>query len=193
MMQMSAKRSSHPPGSVRIVGGRWRGRRIPVSDFGGIRPTPDRVRETLFNWLAPVLDGARCLDLFAGTGVLGLEALSRGAAESRFVEKNPAAGNALQAELEKLDCDGATLVAGNALAFLKQDPSPFDIVFVDPPFDSLDLGNLCTLLDEGWLSRGAHVYLELSKRSEMPPLPDRWDLTHEKVAGEVRFGLARRA
>jgi 16S rRNA (guanine966-N2)-methyltransferase len=192
-MQMSAKRSSRPPGSVRIVGGRWRGRRIPVSDVGGIRPTPDRVRETLFNWLAPVLDGARCLDLFAGTGVLGLEALSRGAVESRFVEKNPAAGNALQAELEKLDCDGATLVAGNALAFLKQDPSPFDIVFVDPPFDSLDLGNLCTLLDEGWLSRGAHVYLELSKRSEMPPLPDRWDLTHEKVAGEVRFGLARRA
>lgn len=140
----------------------------------------------------PIIDGARCLDLFAGTGVMGLEALSRGASEAWFVEKNSAAAAALEAVLEQLDCSRATVTADNALAFLNREPSPFDLVFVDPPFESLDLENLCTLLEEGWLSPGARVYLELGKRSDLPALPAHWGIDREKTAGEVRFVLAKR-
>jgi 16S rRNA (guanine966-N2)-methyltransferase len=179
------------PGAVRIIGGAWRGRRLAVLDAPGLRPTADRIRETLFNWLAPVIPGARCLDLFAGTGALGLEALSRGAAEVCFVERQTAVARALEASLQRLGCDTARVVVADALRFLAGPAQRFDIVFLDPPFDEgVALGNLCTLLGTGWLGRDARVYLEMPRDHDLPELPSGWTVLREKSAGEVRYALA---
>ncbi len=182
-----------PAGEVRIIGGTWRGRRLPVVDAQGLRPTADRVRETLFNWLAPVLSGMRCLDLFAGTGALGLEALSRGAAEVCFVERQPAVAQALEASLRRLDCRSARVVVADARHFLAGEFQSFDLVFLDPPFGDVDLGDLCKLLDNGWLNSNARVYLELPRSMALPQLPPSWTVLREKTAGQVRFALAGRA
>jgi 16S rRNA (guanine966-N2)-methyltransferase len=190
---MPAKRSSVRTGKVRIIGGRWRRRLIPVPPDADVRPTPDRVRETLFNWLAPVVEGARCLDLFAGTGALGIEALSRGASEAWFVERHARAAGVLEQFLHKLDCQNSVVVTGDALPFLQRTPQPFDLVFLDPPFDRVDLKNLCTLLDRGWLRPGAHIYLERSKQSDLPELPADWQVLRERAAGDVRYTLARKS
>ena len=193
MSPMGPKRKSvGRTGSVRIVGGRWRGRRINLDPDAEIRPTADRIRETLFNWLAPVISGMRCLDLFAGTGALGLEALSRGAAEAVFVEKNAAATNALEDWLDRVDCRTASVIGGDALGFLNESPTPFDLVFLDPPFGAIDLENLCTLLERSWLAPGAWIYLELGRRTDLPELPPTWGVVREKTAGQVRFALAKR-
>jgi 16S rRNA (guanine966-N2)-methyltransferase len=178
-------------GSVRIIGGRWRGRRVPVADAEALRPTPDRVRETLFNWLAVTLPGARCLDLYAGTGVLGLEALSRGAAEAVFVEQVQAVARQLEQSLAMLAARNARVVAADAATFLQGSAAAFDIVFLDPPYGT-GLGNLCTLLGRGWLAPGARVYLESSRAEALPELPAGWQLLREKTAGQVRFALAER-
>jgi len=182
------------PGALRIIAGEWRGRRLPVADAAGLRPTPDRVRETLFNWLAPVLPGMRCLDLFAGTGALGLEALSRGARQACFVEVQPALALALEQLLARLGCGPgrASVACRDALHYLAGPPEPFDLVFLDPPFGAMDLGRLCTLLDGGWLADGAFIYLEMAREASLPPLPAGWKLLREKEAGQVRYALARR-
>lgn len=178
-------------GFVRIIGGRWRGRRLTVPPGTAVRPTPDRVRETLFNWLGPVLEGARCLDLFAGTGALGLEAVSRGAAHACFVERDPALAGALRRAIAGLGAE-ARVVPGDALRWLARTPAEcFDLVFLDPPFDGPDPANLCTLLARGWLCSGAVVYLESSRRSPPPSLPPGWSWWRQQTAGDVRFGLAR--
>ncbi|MCC7257137.1 MAG: 16S rRNA (guanine(966)-N(2))-methyltransferase RsmD [Gammaproteobacteria bacterium] len=182
-----------PPGEVRIIGGIWRARRLPVAGVPELRPSPDRVRETLFNWLAPVLPGMRCLDLFAGTGVLGLEALSRGAATACFVERNTLAAREIEASLRRLGCTVGRVVVGDARRFLAGRPEPFDLVFLDPPFGAVDLGDLCTLLDDGWLAPGARVYLEMPRDAVLPVLPPRWSVQREKTAGQVRFALAGRS
>ncbi|MBW7929888.1 MAG: 16S rRNA (guanine(966)-N(2))-methyltransferase RsmD [Gammaproteobacteria bacterium] len=182
------------PGTLRIIAGEWRGRRVPVGDAAGLRPTPDRIRETLFNWLAPVLPGMHCLDLFAGTGALGLEALSRGAAQACFVEAQPALARALEQALARLGCEPARarVVRADALQYLAGPPRAFDLVFLDPPFGAVDLGRLCTLLDGGWLADGARIYLEMARSASLPPLPPGWELLREKEAGQVRYALARR-
>lgn len=187
---MAKARRGAPPGEVRIIGGEWRGRRVPVAVASGLRPTADRVRETLFNWLAPVVPGARCLDLFAGTGALGLEALSRGAAATVFVERNGEVARVLEASLARLGARGARVVATDAQRFLAGAPQPFDVVFLDPPFGEFALGDLCTLLARGWLAAGARVYLEMPGGEALPPLPPGWELLREKVAGQVRYALA---
>ena len=134
---MNAARHGGPAGSVRIIGGRWRGTRLPVVDADGLRPTSDRVRETLFNWLQPVLRGARVLDLFAGSGALGFEAVSRGAGSAVLVERDARLAAMLRDSLARLDAGGQVEVAqSDALAWLRG-PAPkqrFDVVFVDPPF-----------------------------------------------------------
>lgn len=190
---MGRNTSSSRPGRLRIIGGRWRGHRISLPARAGIRPTGDRIRETLFNWLAPFIDGARCLDLFAGSGALGLEALSRGAGETVFVEHDSGVANRLEQTLEQLGCRDATVVRGDALEFLRGAPTPFDVVFLDPPFGEMDLGNLCTLLERGWLSREARIYLETGRADRLPALPPGWTVAREKTAGQVRFALVRRA
>ena len=179
-------------GSVRIIAGRWRGRRVALAPGAGTRPTSDRVRETLFNWLMPVIEGARCLDLFAGTGALGIEALSRGAAEVWFVEQSQDVVEQLQISLVELGAENDRLVVADALSFLSGRPRAFDIVFLDPPFQGLDIENLCTLLEGGWLAPGARIYLELSRQQELPALPPNWRVVREKTAGHVRFALAER-
>jgi len=178
-------------GNVRIISGRWRGRKIPLADATAIRPTPDRVRETLFNWLAPDIAESRCLDLYAGSGVLGLEALSRGAGEVVFVDQLPAVTRQLATLLETLEVGHCLVCQADAERYLGNTPSPFDIVFLDPPFGT-GLAKLCKLLAGGWLAPGARVYLELNRKEPLPDLPPDWRLLREKTAGQVRFALAQR-
>jgi 16S rRNA (guanine966-N2)-methyltransferase len=185
-------RANKQPAAVRVIAGRWRGRKLAVHG-SGIRPTGDRVRETLFNWLAPGLAGARCLDWFAGSGALGIEALSRGAAHCVFVERDPGAVRALRACLARLDTTAAEVFAGEATALLATVQGPFDIVFVDPPFDGPDIGNLCTLLEQsGLLADSSRIYLEMRRTSESPALPPNWRSLRHKNAGQVSFMLAER-
>ena len=181
-----------PPGRVRIVAGKWRGRFLDVADAPGLRPTGERIRETLFNWLAPRLQGARCLDLFAGTGVLGLEALSRGAAEAVLVERSARALAALERSIGTLDAGDARLCPGDAWRFLREEtPRPFDIVFLDPPYADARLDELCRLLvDRQWLADHAAVYFEQAAGRERPALPEGWEVRREKTAGAVRYFLA---
>jgi 16S rRNA (guanine966-N2)-methyltransferase len=174
------------PGSVRIIAGHWRGRRIRVPDGALVRPTPDRVRETLFNWLRDTLDGARCLDLYAGTGVLGFEALSRGAAEVTFVERDAALADALRAQAAKLGGEARIERRDVAQLLRERPPSRFDVVFLDPPFD-VALEPTLELLPP-WLADGALIYVERPNRAGLPELPNAaW--RKRSRAGAVSFGL----
>jgi 16S rRNA (guanine966-N2)-methyltransferase len=175
---------------LRIIGGTWRGRRLRFPPRDEIRPTPDRVRETLFNWLAPRVPGARCLDLFAGSGALGLEALSRGAARVTFVERDAIAVRELRARLAEWGANGAIVEHSDALRFLAGSAEPFDIVFLDPPFASTLLGDSCRLLEERhWLSAGALVYVETDAHTGLPPLPQTWQVSKTRQAGAVGYHL----
>lgn len=183
--------SGAPPGRLRIVAGKWRGRRLPVADEPGLRPTSERIRETLFNWLAATLEGARCLDLFAGSGALGFEALSRGAGRVVFVESSARAVEALKDSASLLEASGAEIVRGDALQFLQGEPQRFDVVFLDPPFATDRLTDLCRLLDEAdWLADGARVYLEQDRHRPLPTMPAGWTISRDKTAGRVRYALA---
>lgn len=151
------------------------------------------MRETVFNWLAPMIEGARCMDLFAGTGALGLEALSRGAREVVFVERHPEAVTQLRAHLETLGSAPAgagTLVQADALSYLAGLPTPCDVVFLDPPFRQGLLRPCCDRLVQGWLRPGARVYLEAEREAGPPALPPGFALLRSKVAGEVGYYLA---
>jgi 16S rRNA (guanine966-N2)-methyltransferase len=190
------KTESKAPGgrnSVRIIGGSWRGRRVNFPDIPGLRPTPDRVRETLFNWLQHDIAGARCLDLFAGSGALGLEALSRGARELVFVEQAVAAARGLQEQLIHLGAASKGQVAEmGATRFLRTPAAPFDIAFLDPPFGRDALAEYVPMLDTGnWLKTGGLVYLENEKTAGVPLLPPHWEMLKSKAAGEVGYHLAR--
>jgi len=178
-------------GRFRIIAGQWRGRRLPFPALEGVRPTADRVRETLFNWLAPVIEGARCLDLFAGSGALGLEALSRGAAAVTFVDREPRLIRAIAAHLDTLGCETGSTLCAEAATYLAARPEPFDIVFLDPPFDSGPLDALCqTISDAGVLSPGGRVYLEQDAANPPPKLPPGWEMLRSARAGNVRYHLA---
>jgi 16S rRNA (guanine966-N2)-methyltransferase len=181
------------PGRLRIVAGIWRSRLLEIAAVPGLRPTAERIRETLFNWLVPHMHGARCLDLFAGTGALGLEALSRGAGEVVFVEKSAAAAKALRANVALLEATGADVCQADALEYLAAaGASPFDIVFLDPPFAADMLEDLCSLLDETSLVKnGSLVYLEDDRARPPVNLPESWTLLKSKTAGNVRYALAQ--
>jgi 16S rRNA (guanine966-N2)-methyltransferase len=179
--------------SVRIIAGAWRGRRIHFPDMPALRPTPDRVRETLFNWLQRSITDARVLDLFAGSGALGLEALSRGAKQAVFVEQFPPAARALQEQLVRFGgaAKGRILEMG-AARYLRTPGQPFDIVFLDPPFGTNALAEYIPLLDTGdWLKVGSLVYLENERAAGIPALPGHWELLKSKSAGEVGYHLVR--
>ena len=180
-------------GRIRIIGGSLRNSRLEVPELPGLRPTPERVRETLFNWLAPVLDGARCLDLCAGTGALGIEALSRGAASVQFVERDAQAAQALRANLARLKVAGGQVAMLEAQAFLHGTAQAYDLVFLDPPFALALWPALARQLEQGgWLAERGWIYVE-SPRGQAPALPPNWQLHREGHAGEVRFALYRRA
>lgn len=184
-------RGTKDAGRLRIVGGRYRGRRLPVPVNTGLRPTADRVRETLFNWLQPVIEGSRCLDLFAGSGALGFEAASRGASEVVMIERSDSVARVLTTNARDLDATQVLVLREDALRWLSGKGEPFDVVFLDPPFDKGLLGPSCALLSAGgWLTEGALVYLEEQARQELPALPRGWRLIRDKRAGQVRFALA---
>ncbi|MEA3639888.1 MAG: 16S rRNA (guanine(966)-N(2))-methyltransferase RsmD [Lamprobacter sp.] len=180
------------PGRIRIIGGCWRGRRLPVASQPGLRPTPDRVRETLFNWLAPVIEGSRCLDCFAGSGALGLEAASRGAARVIQIERSPAVVGMLRANGAALGAQQLSVYAADALAWLTRSPvTPFDICFLDPPFAAdLLAPTLEMLAQRGWLAASARVYVETDSATALPVLPTDWRWLRDKRAGQVRYALA---
>ncbi len=179
--------------TLRIIGGEWRGRRIRFPGTGGIRPTPDRVRETLFNWLMAKVPGSRCLDLFAGSGALGLEALSRGAAQVTFVERECESAARLRETASMLAPGRATVVEADALAWLAGAQPPFDIVFLDPPFAAGVITEAMQRLDaHGLLALDACIYLEMPASAGSPELPAGWQLHRSGRAGAVGYHLARR-
>jgi 16S rRNA (guanine966-N2)-methyltransferase len=180
---------------LRIIGGKWRGRKLDFPDVPGLRPTPDRVRETLFNWLQADIVGSRCLDLFAGSGALGLEALSRGAARAALVDESRAVTRQLEAHLHTLECSDAVVVNGKALEFLQRGPgdTAYDVVLLDPPFRQGLVPACAALLEEkGWLAPNALIYLETESELHELPLPEHWEMLREKVAGQVCYRLAIR-
>ncbi|QNK00303.1 16S rRNA (guanine(966)-N(2))-methyltransferase RsmD [Dyella telluris] len=180
-------------GRIRIIGGQLRNSRLDVPDLPGLRPTPERVRETLFNWLAPVISGAQCLDLCAGTGALGIEALSRGAAGVQFVERDARAAQALRENLKRLKTEGGQVAAADAQAYLLAAARPFGLVFLDPPFAQELWTPLANRLEEGgWLTPSAWIYIEAPRQSA-PVLPASWAPHREGAAGDVRFALYRRS
>lgn len=186
-------RSAHAPrGEVRIIGGAWRSRRLAFPASDGLRPTPDRVRETVFNWLAPHLPGAACLDLFAGSGAFGFEALSRAAARAVLVEKRLEVVAALRHNREQLKAEHADIVHADAADFLRGPAAAFDVVFLDPPYAGGLLAPCIELLEtRGWLQPDAFIYLE-ALHGETPALPATWQLVRSKTAGQVGYHLARR-
>ena len=187
----SKKTAPAAPNRLRIVGGLWRGMRIDFPAIEAIRPSPDRVRETLFNWLQAQIVGTRCLDLFAGSGALGIEALSRGASEVTFVDREPQVGRHLTQTLQRLGATGASVEIEEATRFLNRPPRPFDVVFLDPPFASALLQAAFTRLPQGWLSPEAHIYVECPADTPLPPLPAGWSVYRSKQAGQVGYHLLR--
>lgn len=179
---------------LRIIGGEWRGRKLRFPDVPNLRPTPDRVRETIFNWLAPMIHGARCLDLFAGSGALGLEALSRGAAFTTFVDSHKKATSALKEHLEMLNSNhNADVLQMDGVKFLKSDEQQYDLVFLDPPYHLDFMQKVVPLLEENnGLNENAMLYLEIEKRQTLPELPANWKKLKEKTAGEVNYFLYQR-
>jgi 16S rRNA (guanine966-N2)-methyltransferase len=177
--------------SLRIIGGQWRGRKLVFAPVPGLRPTTDRVRETLFNWLAPVIHQARCLDLFAGSGALGLEALSRGASYCDFVDLAAPATGQLAAHLASLGAtDRARCHRLAAADFLQRGPQPYDIVFVDPPFGKALVGPACAQLEAMQLLRpDALVYVETATSEGPPAVPANWRPHRDRTAGGVSYRL----
>ena len=190
MPNRSAEKKSQP-GRLRIVAGNWRSRLLQIAAVPGLRPTSARIRETLFNWLAPRIAGARCLDLCAGTGALGIEALSRGAAHCVFVEKSAPAVAILRSNIAMLKASGASVHAMDARHFLQRTREPaFDIVFLDPPFAAGMLPELCRLLESGTLlADDARIYLEEDRATPACELPPCWQVLKSANAGNVRYSL----
>ena len=180
-------------GTVRIIAGQWRGRRLKVPDEQHLRPTPDRVRETLFNWLSPYIAGARCLDLFAGSGVLGFEALSRGAAAAVLVDESLVVVELLQEQLALFKASNGEVCRASIPQQLKLSALPFDVVFLDPPYQSGLLLPTCHYLEEqGFLADGALLYLEASEAIHQHDLPTGWQIIKSARAGQVAFHLVKR-
>ena len=180
-------------GRLRIVAGNWRSRLLRIADVPGLRPSSERIRETLFNWLAPGIHGARCLDLFAGTGALGLEALSRGAKIAVFVEKSARAVRTLQDNIETLEAEGGVVLQMDAMEYLDREQSErFNVVFLDPPFTADLLEESCRRLAErDMLAEGGYIYLEQPRNKPQPDLPDGWQVLKNKTAGNVRYMLVQ--
>jgi len=177
---------------LRIIGGRWRGRKLAFAPQPGLRPTPDRVRETLFNWLAPVIRGARCLDLFAGSGALGFEAASRGASRCVLIERDAQVVHMLCEQVNRIGAQQVQVIEADAPEWLSAEAQPFDIVFLDPPFQAGLLPDCMRLLEGGgWLAPQAWIYLE-SGPDLQPVMPEHWEMYRQRRAGQVSYRLVRR-
>lgn len=191
--QQNTSQKKPSTGFVRIISGLWRGRKLPVHDAEGLRPTTDRVKETLFNWLAQDVPQAKCLDLFAGSGGLGFEAASRQADNVTMIELNPNAFNQLEKNIAALNSDNLTAINSDALSFLQQAGTPHHVVFIDPPFRKGLLEQTVTLLESnGWLANDAMIYIETEKELALEGIPTNWHLHREKTAGQVSYRLFER-
>ena len=177
-------------GKLRIIAGEWRSRKLPVADVPGLRPTTDRVRETLFNWLQHSIVQARCLDLFAGTGALGFEATSRGAAEVLMIERDRKAFTNLQQSIEILKTEKVKVIQADALNWLEKTDQVFDIIFIDPPFDqNLVPETLEKLMRSSCVQKGSLIYLEEKKQAAELPKPESLEIIKQGKAGQVRYSL----
>ena len=191
---MSKRVRKSSAGKLRIIGGMWRSRFLQVADLPGLRPTTDRVRETLFNWLQNDVPGAHCLDLFAGSGALSFESASRGAASVTMIENQRQAAEILSVNIQDLKAENIQLLQRDALNWLSS-PSAikYDVVFIDPPYDSDYLAKACELLEsQQHLSEFACIYLEMNRKQDLPVLPENWNVVREKKAGQVSYYLVRR-
>lgn len=195
MRKTKPKQQSKATGFIRIISGQYRGRKLPVHDIEGLRPTTDRVKETLFNWLMMDIRDAKVMDCFAGAGSLGFEALSRFAAQATFIELDRSAAKQLRANTELLQLENAEIINSDAISQLKDNRSgqQFDVVFVDPPFRKNLLSPCCQLLEnQAWLTEQALIYVEF-EREARPDFPANWSIVKEKQAGQVTCRLYRRA
>lgn len=180
-------------GQLRIIAGHWRGRKLSFLDREGLRPTPDRVRETLFNWLQADIAGSRCLDLFAGSGALGFEAASRGAKNVLMLERDAVTVAELKENVNRLQAEQIKVACTDAIEHLQADGGKFDIVFVDPPYQSDLLVRCCALLEQKhWLANHAKIYLECDVHDELTDLPGNWHCQKSKKAGQVAYQLYAR-
>lgn len=177
-------------GAIRIIAGKHRGRKLPVLMAEGLRPTTDRIKETLFNWLMPYINNSHCLDCFAGAGSLGFEALSRGASNVTLIELDKSAAKQLNDNKKLLNADNLKVNNANALQYLAQTAvESYDIVFIDPPFHKGLAEQACALVNNGWLKPNALIYVEVESNASTMSLPDNWILLKEKVAGQVAYRL----
>ena len=194
-MSKQRKQSAKPSnkGSIRIIAGLHRGRKLPVLMAEGLRPTTDRVKETVFNWLMPFIQDSNCLDCFAGSGGLGFEALSRGASHVRFVELNKPAAQQLTENQRLLNVDNISVINTDALSFIKNNTQKFDVVFLDPPFRKGFVEQTALLLNENSLADNALIYVEMESENNNQQLPLNWKLLKEKVAGQVIYRLYQKA
>ncbi|ELX8377818.1 16S rRNA (guanine(966)-N(2))-methyltransferase [Providencia vermicola] len=187
---MAKKPQSASLGQIRIIGGKWRGRKLPVRDSEGLRPTTDRIKETLFNWLMPIVREARCLDCFAGSGALGFEALSRFADSVTFIELDKKNVQLLSENKVRLQANNANIINGNSLEVLNKLGTPFDVVFIDPPFRKGLLNETIRLLEKNqWLANESWIYVESEAESPLTDIPANWQLHREKIAGQVAYRL----
>lgn len=193
----SSQEKSRKPltdGFIRLISGQWKGKKLPVKDKQGLRPTTDRTKETLFNWLMHDVRDANCLDCFSGSGSLGFEALSRYAKYCTFLELDKQVANQLQTNLNTLNIDNAQVIQSDSLQYLsKLAPLQYDIVFIDPPFNQ-GLAQPCIeqLEAQGHLSESSLIYIEVENTLTASITPDNWSLLKEKTSGQVRYQLYRR-
>lgn len=190
-MSKHRKQSAKPSnkGSIRIIAGLHRGRKLPVLMAEGLRPTTDRVKETVFNWLMPFIQDTNCLDCFAGSGGLGFEALSRGASHVSLIELNKAAAQQLTGNKILLQANNISVINSDALNFIRKNSQKFDVVFLDPPFRKNFVEQTALLLNENSLADNALIYIEMESEDNNQQLPLNWKLLKEKIAGQVIYRL----
>ncbi|MDT9587235.1 MAG: 16S rRNA (guanine(966)-N(2))-methyltransferase RsmD [Candidatus Arsenophonus melophagi] len=190
---MAKKIPSASYGQIRIIGGKWRGRKLPVYNSIDLRPTTNRIRETVFNWLMPVIREARCLDCFAGSGALAIEALSRNAASATLIELKRPIVKLLVAILNQLQAENVQVINSNTLNYLAHSSTVYDVIFLDPSFRKNLLQKTASLLEEnGWLTKNCWIYVEAEAEANLATLPKNWQLHRKKVAGKVSYSLYNR-
>lgn len=191
---MKKQKNRSANGQIRIIGGKWRGRKLPVLNSIGLRPTTNRIKETVFNWLAPYLSGSRCLDCYAGSGSLGFEAVSLGAVHATLIERNRLLYNQLIANCKQLESPSLTIINNDTLHYLAIPAAqPFDIIFIDPPFAENLINKTATFLEKNhWLAENSLIYIEKASCGDPLTLPTNWLCYREKTAGQVRYQLYRR-
>lgn len=191
---MKKQKNKSNNGQITIIGGKWRGRKLPVLTSIGLRPTTNRTKETLFNWLPPYLSGSRCLDCYAGSGSLGFEAVSLGAVHATLIEKKTILYHQLVASCNKLEPSSLTIINDDTLHYLTiPTVQPFDIVFIDPPFTENLINKTATLLEKNhWLAENSLIYIENASCAAPLTLPTNWLCCRDKTAGQVRYQLYRR-